>query len=71
MTGAKTSSSCEPDGLNGLIVIDDFSRVAVAHDFKFSAYAIFELVFVMSRGAGVAFFRDGPMVNTIANVVPV
>ena len=68
MIGLKASSGCEPDGV---IVIDDFSRVAVANDFKFAAHAIFELVFVKSRGSGVAFFWDGPMVNTIANVVPV
>ena len=58
----------EPDGV---VVINDFGGVAVADDFEEAGLAIFEFVLVENGGAGVAFFGDGPLVDAVADVVPV
>ena len=58
----------EPDGV---VVIDDFSGVAVADDFEEAGFTVFEFSFVKDGGALVAFFGDGPLVVAVADVVPV
>lgn len=64
----EAAPSGEPDGV---VVIDDFSGVAVADDFEEAGFAVFKFSFVKDGGALVAFFRDGPLVVTVADVVPV
>ena len=58
----------EPDGV---VVVDDFGGVTVADDFEEAGLAVFEFVLVENGCAGVAFFGDGPLVDSVADVVPV
>ena len=64
----ESAAGGEPDGVAG---VDDFGGVAVADDFEEAGFPVFEFVFVKNRGAGVAFFGDGPLVDAVADVVPV
>ena len=64
----EAASGGEPDGV---VVVDDFGGVAVADDFEEARLAVFELVLMKNWGALVAFFGDGPLVVSIADVVPV
>ncbi len=68
VVGLQAATGGEPDGV---VPIDDFGRVAVADDFKETGFAVFEFLFVKDGGTGVAFFGDGPLVNAVADVVPV
>ncbi len=64
----EASAGGEPDGV---VVVDHFGGVTVADDFEEAGFVVLELVFVKNWGAGVAFFGDGPLVVTVADVVPV
>lgn len=68
MISLEAAAGGEPDGVVG---VDDFCGVAVADDFEEAGFAVFELILVKDGGAGVAFFGDGPLVDAIADVVPV
>ena len=64
----ESAAGGEPDGVVG---VDDFGGVAVADDFEEAGFAVFEFVLVKNWSALVAFFGDGPLVVTVADVVPV
>ena len=60
-------TSGEPDGK---LLVDDFRRIAVTDDGEFAA-SVFEFFLVESRGAGVVFFGNGPLVFAVLDAVPV
>lgn len=68
VVGLEAAAGGEPDGVVG---VDDFGGVTVADDFEEAGFAIFEFVLVKNWSALVAFFGDGPLVVTVADVVPV
>ena len=68
VVGLEAAAGGEPDGV---VLVDDFGRVAVADDFEEAGFVVLEFLFVKDGGAGVAFFGDGPLVVAIADVVPV
>lgn len=68
MVGLEAAAGGEPDGVVG---VDDFGGVAVADDFEEAGFAVLELAFVKDGRSGVAFFGNGPLVNAVADVVPV
>lgn len=68
VVGLQTTTGGEPDGV---VVVDDFGGIAVADDLEEARLAVLEFILVKNRGAGVAFFGDGPLVVAVADVVPV
>lgn len=68
VVGLQTTTGGKPDGV---VVVDDFGGIAVTDDLEEAWLAVLEFVLVKNRGAGVAFFGNGPLVVAVADVVPV
>ena len=67
VVGLEAAAGGEPDGI---VVVDDLGRVAVADDLE-DAAAVLELVLVEDRGAGVVLVGDRPLVLALVDAVPV
>lgn len=64
----ESAAGGQPDGVVG---VDDLGGVAVADDFEEPRFPVFERLFMKNGGARVVFFGDGPLVDAVADVVPV